>query len=61
MRRGIVLHFHARLEVIPAGGNDRRLPNALSAAKRGQRLIRHRRAIRFQLFMDSHEIPLARG
>ena len=59
MRRRIVLHLDARLEVILARGHNRRLPNALSAAERGQRLIRHLRSAFAQLFMDSHEIPLA--
>ena len=60
VRRGVVLHLDAGLEVIAAGGRDGRLSDALSAAERRQRLIRQRRAIGQQFFMDSHEIALAR-
>jgi len=59
MRRGVVLHFHAGLEVILARGHNRRLPDALPAAERGQSLIRQRRAAHRKLLMDSHEIALA--
>src|SRR5450759_1753065 len=60
VRRRIVLHLHARLEVILARGHDRRLSDALPAAEARQRLIGHRRAARLEFLMDSHEIPLAR-
>jgi hypothetical protein len=58
--RRVVLHLHARLEVILPRRHDRCLSDALPAAERGQRRIRQRRAGRRQLLMDSHEIPLAR-
>ena len=59
MRRRVVLHLHAGLEMVLARGHNRRLPDALSAAERGQRLVGHRRSARLQFLMDSHEIPLA--
>jgi hypothetical protein len=59
VRRRVVLHLHARLEVILARRHDRCLPDALPAAECGQRRIRQRRAARRQFLMDSHEIPLA--
>ena len=59
MRRCVVLHFHAGLEVILARGHNRRLPDALPAAERGQSLIRQSRAAHLKLLMDSHKIPLA--
>src|SRR5664280_853527 len=60
VRRRIVLHLHARLEVILARRHDRRLPDALPAAEPRQSLIGQCRAARHQLLMDPHEIPLAR-
>jgi hypothetical protein len=39
MRRRVVLHFHAGLEVILARRLKRRLSDALPAAECGQRLI----------------------
>ena len=59
MRRGVVLHLHAGLEMILARWHNRRLPNALSAAECGQRLIRQRGSARLEFLMDSHEIPPA--
>ena len=59
MQRSIVLHLLAGLEVIPAGGHNGRLPDALSAAECRQSLIRECRAAEPQFLMDSHEIPLA--
>ena len=59
MRRRVMLHFHAGLEVILARRYRRRLPDALSAAERGRRLIRQRRAAYLKLLMDSHKIALA--
>ena len=40
VRRRIVLHFHARLEVILARRHERRLPDTLPAAEPRQRRIR---------------------
>ena len=59
MRRGVVLHLHAGLEVILARGHNRRLPDALPAAERGQSLIRERRSAHLKLFMDSDKIAFA--
>ena len=59
MRRRVVLHLHARIEVILARRHDRGLADALPAAECRQRRIRQRRAARRKLLMDSHEIPLA--
>src|SRR5450759_1761769 len=60
VRRRIVLHLHARIEVILARRFDRCLPDTLPAAETRQRLIRQHCAARRQILMDSHEIPLAR-
>src|ERR1039457_3192379 len=61
VRRRIVLHLYAWIEMILARGHDRSLTDALPAAECGQRWIRQFRAARRQFFMDSHEIPLAGG
>ena len=53
MRRRVVLHLHAGLEMILARGRNRRLPDALPAAERGQRLIRQSRAANLKFLMDS--------
>ena len=45
--------------MVLACGHNRSLPDALSAAECGQRLIRQHRSAHLQLLMDSHEIPLA--
>ena len=60
VRRCVMLHLDAWLEVIATGGHDWLLTDALPAAERGQRLIRQCRAVGPQLFMDSHEIAFAR-
>ena len=54
-----MLHLHTRLEMILARRQDRCLSDAMPAAKCRQRRIRQYRSLRLQLFMDSHEIPLA--
>jgi hypothetical protein len=59
VRRGVVLHLHARFEMILARGHDGQLSDALPAAKGGQRRIRQHSAARRQFLMDPHEIPLA--
>jgi hypothetical protein len=59
VRRRVVLHLLARLEMILSRGHDGRLPDALLAAESRQRGIRQRRAAGRQLFMDSHQVPLA--
>ena len=59
VRRRVMLHLLARLEVVLARRHNGRLPDALPAAEGGQRRIRQRRAGGRQLLMDSHEIPLA--
>ena len=54
-----MLHLYAWVKVILARRHDGDLSNTLPATERRQRRIRQRRAIRDQLLMDSHEIPLA--
>lgn len=61
MRRGVVLHLHARIEMILTRRHYRRLPDALPAAEARQRRVGERRAAGDEFLMDSHEIPLAGG
>ena len=56
-----MLQLFARLEVVLAGRHGWRLPDALPATEGGQGLIRERGSAGAELFMDSHEIPLAGG
>jgi hypothetical protein len=51
----------AGFEVILTRWHCRCLPDAMPAAKGSQRRIRQCRATGSELFMDSHEIPLAGG
>ena len=59
VRRCVMLHLCARLEVILPGRRYRFLSDAVPAAECGQRRVGQGRATCQQFFMDSHEIPLA--
>jgi hypothetical protein len=59
VRRGVVLHLLARLEVVLARRHDGRLPDTLLAAEGGQRRVGQGRSLGCQFLMDSHEILLA--
>ena len=61
MGRSVVLHLLARLEVVLAGRHGGRLPDALPATEGGQGLVRELGSAGEELFMDSHQIPLATG
>jgi hypothetical protein len=54
-----LLHLLARLKIVSTGGYHRRLADAMPAAEGGQGGIRQLRSTGQQIFMDSHEIPLA--
>src|ERR1039457_1663410 len=59
VRRRIVLHLYAWIEMILARGHDRGLTDTLPATECGQRRIRQFRTAADEFLMDSHEIPLA--
>ena len=54
-----MLHLFAGLKLVSAGRYHRRLADAVPPAERGQCRIRQLRPTGHQVFMDSHEIPLA--
>src|ERR1017187_6161988 len=58
VRRRIVLHLHAQIEVILARRFDRRLPDALPAAETRQRLIRQHRATRSEEHTSELQSPM---
>jgi hypothetical protein len=59
MRRGVVLDLLARLKIVAAGRDHRRLADAVAPAKRRQCRIRNLSPAGHQFLMDSHEIPFA--
>jgi len=59
--RGVVLHLLCRLEVIMAGGDFGRLPDATTPAESGQRGIRHVGSATHQFLMDPDEIAFVSG
>jgi hypothetical protein len=56
MRRGVVLHLLARLEVILSHRQFALLPDSLSAAKSGQRWVGELGSCGYELFMHAHQI-----
>src|SRR6516225_9223217 len=59
MRRGVVLKLGSGWELIVTRWYGRRVSDSMPAAKRGQRWIGQLHTSRYQLLMDSHQIPLA--
>ncbi len=60
VRRGVVLHLLAGLEVVPALRLERLVADAVLATERGQRRVRERHdAACEQLLVDAHKIALA--
>ena len=59
MRRRVVLHLLRRVEVVVPDGHRRRVSDAVATAKRRERRIRERDALRDELIVDPHQIAAA--
>jgi len=59
VRRGVVLLFLPRLEVVPAHRRLGLLADPFAATERGQGGVGQRGAAGHQLLMDSDQVPLA--
>jgi hypothetical protein len=61
VRRRVVLHLLARLEVVPSDRLGRRVTDSVPPAVRRQGLIREPRARAHELLVHAHEVVLAPG